>query len=99
MTQWSIMRNYNYSTMDFEVPIQKNTEREIFDYIDLDSMKELLLDRWFKKSAEDIENDVQLNWEEIWVVSEEKLENIDKSLEGDDVSLRGSDNVVDEDID
>jgi hypothetical protein len=31
--------------MDFTVPIQKNTEREIFDYIDLNSMKRLLSDR------------------------------------------------------
>jgi hypothetical protein len=31
--------------MDFTVPIQKNTEREIFDYIDIDSMKKLLSDR------------------------------------------------------
>jgi len=57
--QWNISRNYNYSTMDFEVPIQKDTEREIFDYIDLESMKELLSDRWFKQSAEEIENDNQ----------------------------------------
>jgi len=28
--------------MDFTVPIQKDTEREIFDYIDLDSMQEML---------------------------------------------------------
>jgi hypothetical protein len=27
------------------VPIQKNTEREIFDYIDLESVKKLLTDR------------------------------------------------------
>jgi hypothetical protein len=31
--------------MDFTVPIQKNTEREIFDYIDVDSMTKLLSDR------------------------------------------------------
>jgi hypothetical protein len=31
--------------MNFTVPIQKNTEREIFDYIDVDSMKKLLSDR------------------------------------------------------
>jgi hypothetical protein len=31
--------------MDFSVPIQKNTEREIFDYIDLDSLKKLLTER------------------------------------------------------
>ena len=32
----------NYSTMSFTVPIQKNTEREIFDYIDLNSVEKLL---------------------------------------------------------
>jgi hypothetical protein len=31
--------------MDFGVPIQKNTEREIFDYIDIESMAQLLSDR------------------------------------------------------
>jgi hypothetical protein len=28
--------------MDFTVPIQKATEREIFDYIDLDNIQKLL---------------------------------------------------------
>ena len=28
--------------MNFTVPIQKDTEREIFDYIDLDSIREYL---------------------------------------------------------
>jgi hypothetical protein len=32
------------------VPIQKNTEREIFDYIDLKSMKKLLSERWFTQT-------------------------------------------------
>jgi hypothetical protein len=31
--------------MDFTVPIQKGTEREIFDYIDLEGIKTLLVDR------------------------------------------------------
>jgi len=52
LSQWSVSRTVNYSTMDFTVPIQKNTEREIFDYIDIDSMKRLLLDRWFKEEDE-----------------------------------------------
>ena len=30
--------------MDFTVPIQRSTEREIFDYIDLESIKKLLSD-------------------------------------------------------
>jgi hypothetical protein len=31
--------------MDFTVPIQRSTEREIFDYIDLESIKKLLSDK------------------------------------------------------
>jgi hypothetical protein len=31
--------------MDFTVPIQKDTEREIFDYVDIDSLKKLLSER------------------------------------------------------
>jgi hypothetical protein len=45
INQGGISRTVNYSTMDFTVPIQKDTEREIFDYIDLESMKKLLSDR------------------------------------------------------
>ena len=52
LTQGWISRSVNYSTMDFTVPIQKNTEREIFDYIDLNSMRKLLSDRWFKENPE-----------------------------------------------
>ena len=57
LTQWWISRTVNYSTMNFTVPIQKNTEREIFDYIDVDSMKKLLSDRWFKEKSENITED------------------------------------------
>ena len=55
INQWGISRPVNYSTMDFTVPIQKDTEREIFDYIDLESMKKLLTDRWFKEDLEEFE--------------------------------------------
>jgi len=61
--QWNISRPIKYSTMDFTVPIQKDTEREIFDYIDLESMKKLLWDRWFEKVDE--------------MVRDESVENID----------------------
>ena len=37
-----ISTKVNYSNMDFTVPIQKATEREIFDYIDLDNIQKLL---------------------------------------------------------
>ena len=42
LTRGGLSRMVNYSTMDFTVPIQKDTEREIFDYIDLDSLEEML---------------------------------------------------------
>lgn len=32
----------NYSSQTFTVPIQKNTEREVFDYIDVDKLLELI---------------------------------------------------------
>lgn len=55
---WNISRKVNYSTMDFTVPIQKDTEREIFDYIDLDSIKEFLDRINAKYDEEDLSNDV-----------------------------------------
>lgn len=42
ITLWWISTKVNYSNMDFTVPLQKNTEREIFDYIDLDNLQTLL---------------------------------------------------------
>ena len=56
-----VSRNVNYSTMDFTVPIQKDTEREIFDYIDLNSIRELLDNVNAKYDEEDLLSD-------IWVV-------------------------------
>ena len=55
---WGISRNVNYSTMDFTVPIQKDTEREIFDYIDLDSIREFLDRINAKYDEEDLSNDI-----------------------------------------
>ena len=49
-----ISRTVNYSSMDFTVPIQRSTEREIFDYIDLESINRLLSDKWIKLSWWDI---------------------------------------------
>ena len=51
LNQWNLSKKVNYSTMDFDVPIQKNTEREIFDYIDLDSMDKMISDRWLKEES------------------------------------------------
>lgn len=42
VNRWNISKTVHYSSMDFTVPIQKDTEREIFDYIDFESMKKLL---------------------------------------------------------
>ena len=45
ITLWWLTTFVNYSSKDFTVPIQKDTEREIFDYIDIDSINKLLLKR------------------------------------------------------
>lgn len=42
----------NYSSKDFTVPIQKDTEREIFDYIDLEGIDKLLSKH--ERNAEEI---------------------------------------------
>ena len=42
VNRWNISKTVNYSNMDFTVPIQKDTEREIFDYIDLDNIQKIL---------------------------------------------------------
>lgn len=39
---WWLSTLVNYSSKDFTVPIQKDTEREIFDYIDLDWIIKML---------------------------------------------------------
>ncbi len=58
---WGISRTVNYSSMDFTVPIQRGTEREIFDYIDLESIKKLLTDKWIKLSWWDINVAPEIN--------------------------------------
>ena len=74
LMQWGVSRTVNYSTMDFTVPIQKNTEREIFDYIDIDSMKKLLSDRWFKDEYESMKeekvNPINEEINENWLTEE-----------------------------
>jgi len=86
LDQWNFSRQVNYSTKDFVVPIQKNTEREIFDYIDLESMKKLLMDRWFKEDIkleleEKLKNDSEdAMYEEIeW--EENDIKNVEEDLE------------------
>ena len=59
-TFWWISRKVNYSTMNFTVPIQKDTEREIFDYIDLESIREFLDRINAKYDEEDLSNNI---WE------------------------------------
>ena len=58
LTQWWISRPVNYSTMDFSVPIQRKTEREIFDYIDLDAMKKLISERGFNENPEEMSEEI-----------------------------------------
>ena len=101
-TQWGISRPVNYSTQGFTVPIQKNTEREIFDYIDLDSMKKLLSDRWFK---DDIEKENESEGESIDINNEEydlneEIEEIITENWEDDLETEGSiDSNESEDLD
>lgn len=71
----------NYSSKDFTVPIQKDTEREIFDYIDLDGIVKMLQkeDEVEKEEMNDVdlsdEADVSIDeeemlewyWELLWV--------------------------------
>ena len=79
-TLWGISRNVNYSTMDFTVPIQKDTEREIFDYIDLDSIRKILDGIHAKYDEEDLANDITNNSFIPEYVPEESLnENIEES--------------------
>jgi hypothetical protein len=44
--------------MNFTVPIQKDTEREIFDYIDLESIREFLDRINAKYDEEDLSNNM-----------------------------------------
>lgn len=81
LTQWWISREVGYSTIDFSVPIQKNTEREIFDYIDLDSLKKLLSDRWFKENLDNGE------------ISELDNEKKDIEVENSDLETDNDDSV------
>lgn len=42
ITRWNISKTVNYSSLDFSLPVQKNTEREIFDYIEFENIKRLM---------------------------------------------------------
>ena len=93
ISQWGVSRTVNYSTMDFTVPIQKNTEREIFDYIDIDSMNRLLSDRWLNYDIEPEENEeIDENNEEInendELLAENNEENIENELSSQADSLQ-----------
>ena len=93
ISQWGVSRTVNYSTMDFTVPIQKNTEREIFDYIDIDSMNRLLSDRWLNYDIEPEENEeIDENNGEInendELLAENNEENIENELSSQDNSLQ-----------
>lgn len=56
---WWFSTSVNYSNQEFTVPIQKDTEREIFDYIDLDNIMERLFGN--KDMEEDLSeiNDIE----------------------------------------
>ena len=75
-TLWGISRKINYSTMNFSVPIQKDTEREIFDYINLDSIKESLDRINAKYDEKDLSNNI---WEiQVPFNDDTLIENIDE---------------------
>ena len=78
-----LQRMVNYSTMNFTVPIQKNTEREIFDYIDLNSVEKLLSNLyWYQNNTDDnIENEEIQQVEETLFDGEEFLDEEDGGLE------------------
>lgn len=73
---WGISRAVNYSSMDFTVPIQKSSEREIFDYIDLDSIQTLVSERtikltWLNTNEEkEVENNID---EDNEIIQEDEL--------------------------
>lgn len=64
-------RMVNYSTMKFTVPIQKNTEREIFDYIDLNSVEKLLSNLYW--TQDNVDESIEL--EKIQQVEEPIFDN------------------------
>ena len=78
-----LQRMVNYSTMNFTVPIQKNTEREIFDYIDLNSVEKLLSNLyWYQNNTDDnTENEEIQQVEETLFDGEEFLDEEDGGLE------------------
>ena len=87
LNQWWIDRPVNYSTMDFVVPIQKNTEREIFDYIDIESVKKLLSDRWYKDEVDQNNKDIVIEEKlEETSVKGTSIEEISKNSENSEIS-------------
>ena len=93
---WSISKTVNYSSMDFTVPIQKDTEREIFDYIDSKSMKELLDIKLNRKNTtenneeENMDNEIEGNEDAQEDVAQNEVSD-DEAL--DNVEITTSDNV------
>jgi hypothetical protein len=57
--------------MDFEVPIQRDTQREIFDYIDLDSMEKLLSERGFGSGDDSLLDEEEVSSEDIFLDEED----------------------------
>ena len=89
-TLWGISRKVNYSTMNFTVPIQKDTEREIFDYIDLDSIREFLDRINAKYDEEDLSDDIweiQIPFDETLVEDTDDIE-INSGIENGEVEYQ-----------
>jgi hypothetical protein len=80
--------------MDFEVPIQRDTQREIFDYIDLDSMEKLLSERGFGSGDDSLLDEEEVSSEDIFLDEEDldilndenyELDQVDEESEGLDM--------------
>ena len=82
ITLWWLTTFVNYSSKDFTVPIQKDTEREIFDYIDIDSINQLLLKKTWISYEESHEE--EMSYFEETPQSDEVEENIESWEEQDD---------------
>jgi len=81
--------NVNYSNQSFTVPIQKNTEREIFDYIDVNKVLEIIDKLKLKdeeiQESEDLQEieDLQKTEDETYVDDWEESEYYDETNKSD----------------
>ena len=96
ITLWWISTKVNYSNMDFTVPLQKNTEREIFDYIDLDNLQKLLATLKHNPEDDNINTSEDINTIESniepWENNESDLSEVNDEFKINDETNEDSDN-------